>query len=78
MSNTLKTGLAVAALAVTLGACNDPVAEPEPANEGVAAEMPQTPDMGAASEAAAGTSATAPATGAATDQPQTATPSPAG
>lgn len=78
MSNTLKTGLAVAALAVTLAACNDPVAEPEPANEGVAAEMPQTPDMGAASEAATGTSATAPATGAAADQPQTTTPPPAG
>jgi len=54
MSTLLKTGLAAVALSALLAACNDPVAAPEPANEGVAAEMPQTPDMGAAAEAASG------------------------
>jgi hypothetical protein len=84
MSTLLKTGLAVAALASLLAACNDPVAAPEPANEGVAAEMPQTPDMGAASEAAAGASTTTaptetvdPAPGSTTGQTGT-SPAPAG
>lgn len=83
MTTLLKTGLAAAALTLLLAACNDPVAAPEPANEGVAAEMPQTPDMGAAAEAAAGTPTTAPAEtvdpapGSTTDQRQT-TPAPAG
>jgi hypothetical protein len=73
MSNTLKIGLAVAALSALLAACNDPVSEPEPANETVAAEMPQTPDMGAASQAAAPTTAATPDA----SQPAT-TPPPAG
>lgn len=78
MSTLLKSGLAAVALTALLTACNDPVAEPEPANEGVAAQMPQTPDMGAAAEAAAGSASTTaqtgtadPAPGSTTDQRQT-------
>ncbi len=85
MSTLLKSGLAAVALTALLAACNDPVAEPEPANEGVAAQMPQTPDMGAAAEAAAGASTPTtaqsetadPAPGSTPDQGQT-TPAPAG
>jgi len=60
----LKTSLAAAAVSVLLAACSDPVAAPEPANEDVASEMPQTPDMATGvmpAEGAADAAATPPA-----------------
>jgi hypothetical protein len=51
----IMTVVAAAALAA-LAACNSPLSEPEPANEPVAAAMPETPDLSetAADEKAAG------------------------
>ena len=44
MRHTL-TILTVAALAVAAAACSNPESAPEPENEGVAAAMPETPDI---------------------------------
>jgi hypothetical protein len=70
MQTLLKTGLAIAAVAA-LSACGGSDQEaPEPQNENVAAEMPQTPDMGGAADAAAQGQATgAPAAPATTETP---------
>lgn len=57
MKTLITTGLAVAAFAA-LTACGSED-RPEPEGETVAAEMPQTPDMGAASDAAAAANAAA-------------------
>ena len=76
MPKPCKPALAAIALSALLAACNPEVSEPEPANETVAAEMPQTPDMGAAAEGAAGASTPAAAPDA-TAQPGKAAP-PAG
>lgn len=58
MNKLITTGLAVAAL-TALSACGGSEDRPEPEGETVAAEMPQTPDMGAASDAAAAANAAA-------------------
>ena len=71
----INTLLAAAALVAVAG-CSNPQSAPEPANEGTAAAMPETPDRSdtAADERAAGM--TAPATEAGTTEPAggTATP----
>ena len=58
------TALAAVALTLALAACNSPESAPEPANEGTAAQMPQTPDLSdtAADEKAAGVPTPTPAT----------------
>lgn len=72
----ITTALAAAALAVSAAACSNPQSEPEPANEGVAAAMPETPDRSdtAADEKAAGVPTPTPAGEAGTAPQPTATP----
>ena len=41
----ITTVFAAAALAVAAAACSNPESAPEPENEGVAAAMPETPDI---------------------------------